>query len=149
MERLRRVWLASRERLPFRTPGSVPPFWDLLMLQLLRPNSSNLPCLYSTFHLEYPLVLSRFYLIIYSFMCDKIENCIGNMSSFLNIYYYKVSTILISLYHTNENVLVYFDSDLKIIRKGIFFLIFEKFNVYTTSILRKFAFVHEEKVNII
>ena len=24
------------------------------------PNSSNLPCLYSTFHLEYPLVLSRF-----------------------------------------------------------------------------------------
>ena len=37
-----------------------PPFWDLLMLQLFRPNSSNLPCLYSTFHLEYPLVLSRF-----------------------------------------------------------------------------------------
>ena len=37
-----------------------PPFWDLLMLQLLRPNSSNLPCLYSTFHLLYPLVLSRF-----------------------------------------------------------------------------------------
>ena len=37
-----------------------PTFWDLLMLQLLRPNSSNLPCLYSTFHLEYPLVLSRF-----------------------------------------------------------------------------------------
>ena len=24
------------------------------------PDSSNLPCLYSTFHLEYPLVLSRF-----------------------------------------------------------------------------------------
>ena len=24
MEHLRRVWLASRERLPFRTPGSVP-----------------------------------------------------------------------------------------------------------------------------
>ena len=41
-----------------------PPFWDLLMLQLLRPNSSNLPCLYSTFHLEYPLVLSRFCLFI-------------------------------------------------------------------------------------
>ena len=36
------------------------PIWDLLMLRLLRPNSSNLPCLYSTFHLEYPLVLSRF-----------------------------------------------------------------------------------------
>ena len=37
-----------------------PSFWNLLMLQLLRPNSSNLPCLYSTFHLEYPLVISRF-----------------------------------------------------------------------------------------
>ena len=46
-----------------------PPFWDLLMLQLLRPNSSNLPCLYSTFHLEYPLVLSRFYL----FITEKLE----------------------------------------------------------------------------
>ena len=126
MEHLQRVWLASRERLPLRTPGSVPlsvglacalivettfpglytdlitvpnltftelrgfhgafatgvasqqgaltlpgtwfrpPFWDLLMLQLLRPNSSNLPCLYSTFHLEYPLVLSRFYFITHT-----------------------------------------------------------------------------------
>ena len=83
---LQRVWHASRERLPFRTPGSVPIFW-LALLQLLRekegdltqsydktpytnrkfenqrtlrPNSLNLPCLYSTFHLEYPLVLSRF-----------------------------------------------------------------------------------------
>ena len=37
-----------------------PLLWDLLVLQLLRPDSSNLPCLYSTFHLEYPLVLSRF-----------------------------------------------------------------------------------------
>ena len=40
-----------------------PPIRDLLMLQLLRPNSSNLPCLYSTFHLEYPLVLSRFCIV--------------------------------------------------------------------------------------
>ena len=32
-----------------------PPFWDLLMLQLLRPNSSNLPCLYSTFSPRIPL----------------------------------------------------------------------------------------------
>ena len=37
--------------------------WDLLVLQLLRPDSSNLPCLYSTFHLEYPLVLSWFCLV--------------------------------------------------------------------------------------
>ena len=35
------------------------------MLQLLRPNSLNLPCLYSTFHLEYPLVLSRFCFVIW------------------------------------------------------------------------------------
>ena len=41
-----------------------PAFWDLLMLQLLRPNFSNLPCLCSTFHIEYPLVLSRFCLKI-------------------------------------------------------------------------------------
>ena len=40
-------------------PSPVP-FWDLIVLQLLRPDSSNLPCLYSTFNLEYPLVLSRF-----------------------------------------------------------------------------------------
>ena len=32
-----------------------PPLWDLLVLQLLRPDSSKLPCLYSTFHLEYPI----------------------------------------------------------------------------------------------
>ena len=47
------------------------PFWDLLMLQLLRPNSSNLPCLYSTFHLEYPLVLSRF--------CFSIDNSVRRL----------------------------------------------------------------------
>ena len=37
-----------------------PPFCDLLVFQLLRPDSSNLQCLYSTFRLEYPLVHSRF-----------------------------------------------------------------------------------------
>ena len=37
-----------------------PPLWDLLVLQLLRPDFSNLPCLYSTFHHQCPLVLSRF-----------------------------------------------------------------------------------------
>ena len=35
MEHSQRVWHASRERLPFKTPGSVP-FWDKLMLRLLR-----------------------------------------------------------------------------------------------------------------
>ena len=43
-----------------------PQFWDLLMLKLLRPNSSNLPCLYSTFHIEYHLVLSRFCFVVIS-----------------------------------------------------------------------------------
>ena len=56
-----------------------PQFWDLLMLQLLRPNSSNLPCLYSTFHLEYPLVLSRFYLLM------KINIKESEQCSFCNV----------------------------------------------------------------
>ena len=30
-------------------------FWDLLVLQFLRPDSSNLPCLNSTFHVWIPL----------------------------------------------------------------------------------------------
>ena len=51
---------SQQETLTFRDTWFRPPFWDLLMLQLLRPNSSNFPCLYSTFYLEYPLVLSRF-----------------------------------------------------------------------------------------
>ena len=51
---------SQQETLTLPDTWFRPPFWDLLMLQLLRPNSSNLPCLYSTFHLEYPLVLSRF-----------------------------------------------------------------------------------------
>ena len=50
-----------------------PPFWDLLMLQLLRPNSSNLPCLYSTFHFEYPLVLSRFCSIYCPHSLNKVS----------------------------------------------------------------------------
>ena len=35
---------------------SRPPF----LLQFLRPDFTNFPCLYSTFHIEFPLVLSRF-----------------------------------------------------------------------------------------
>ena len=33
---------------------------DHSLRELLRPDSSNLPCLHLTFLLEYPLVLSRF-----------------------------------------------------------------------------------------
>ena len=57
-----------------------PPFWDLLMLQLLRPNSSNLSCLYSTFHLEYPLVLSRFCFIEVSFRFFIYSQCAKHFS---------------------------------------------------------------------
>ena len=64
MEHLQRMWHASRERLPFRTPGSVPHCGTCFVLQLFKPDSSNLPCLYSTFHLEYPLVSSRFCLSV-------------------------------------------------------------------------------------
>ena len=111
MEHMQRVWLASRERLPFRTPGSVPHLglanapivetkflelamslhdfspriplgtfsillrsinayiahwrqWSGVLLYLYQDhftkNCLNLPSLYSTFHLEFPLVLSRF-----------------------------------------------------------------------------------------
>ena len=70
MEHLQRVWYASRERLPFRTPGSVPRCgtylcsncWDQIpgtfhVLYILVEVSIHI---YSTFHLEYSLVLSRF-----------------------------------------------------------------------------------------
>ena len=48
------TWFASMERLPFRTTGYLPPFSDLLMLQLLRLVFSSLPCLILTFEIQYP-----------------------------------------------------------------------------------------------
>ena len=63
-----------------------PPFWDLLMLQLLRPNSSNLPCLYSTFHLEYPLVLSRFCFVLLSSHCRIWKVCDASLAYFYYLY---------------------------------------------------------------
>ena len=48
----------SRERLPFRTPGSVPLLRGLA--RTCTPIFLNLPCFHSTFHFEYPSVLSRF-----------------------------------------------------------------------------------------
>ena len=66
MEHLQLVWHASRERLPFRTPGSIPLFgtyvcsncWDQI------PRT----CVYSTFNLDYPwnfLDFAHFILIDY------------------------------------------------------------------------------------
>ena len=63
LEHLRWVLLTSKERLPFRRPGSFT-FWDLLFLQLLIQVVPNLPCLSSNFHLKYPSVLSRFCFLI-------------------------------------------------------------------------------------
>ena len=51
-----------------RTSGSVP-FWDALVLQLLRPVFLNLSCLFPTFHLEYPSVFSRFCSLVLSMIC--------------------------------------------------------------------------------
>ena len=56
-----------------------PPFWDLLMLQLLRPNSSSLPCLYSTFHIEYLLVLFRFCLLNKKTVKGGVEDSFCNI----------------------------------------------------------------------
>ena len=75
-----------------------PPFLDLLMLQLLRPNSSNLPCLCSTFHLEYPLVLSRFCLQITIKKCSKT---VTSGFAFL------VSTIYESMHIPKEKINIY------------------------------------------
>ena len=61
-----------------------PPFWDLLVLQLLRPDSSSLSCLYSIFHLEYPLVLSRF-LLLWSATVLFIKHFLISRTRFLYI----------------------------------------------------------------
>ena len=53
-----------------------PSFWELLVLQLLRPDSSNLPCVCSTFHLEYPRYFLDFAFFIWylvSFQSSLIE----------------------------------------------------------------------------
>ena len=41
------------------------PFWDLLVLHLLIPDFSNMQSIYSTFHLEYPLVFLDFAFLLY------------------------------------------------------------------------------------
>ena len=58
MEHLQRVWHAVNA---YPSGHLVPsPFWDMLVLQLFRPDFSNLQCLYSIFHPKYPFVRSRF-----------------------------------------------------------------------------------------
>ena len=55
-EHLRRVWHASRERLPFLTPGSVPPLGTCLCSDYWDQISRVCHVFFSTFHLEYPSV---------------------------------------------------------------------------------------------
>ena len=82
-----------------------PPFWDLLMLQLLRPNSSNLPCLYSTFHLEYPLVLSRFFFKISRNRTQVNHPCAKLM--FLVKELFRKRQMLSFVWHTHSQTFVY------------------------------------------
>ena len=58
MQNLKRVWHTSRER--FRIPGSVlfRTSYYMYMLHTLRQVFKNLPGLFPTFNLEYPLLLS-------------------------------------------------------------------------------------------
>ena len=60
MEHLERMWQASRKRYTLPDAWFRPHFWDLLMIQLLRPGFLNLPYVNSSFCIEYPSVLSRF-----------------------------------------------------------------------------------------
>ena len=62
MEHLLRVWHANRESLPFRIPVSVPLF-GLAWASNVETIFLELFCLYSAFHLEYPLVLFRFCIV--------------------------------------------------------------------------------------
>ena len=95
---------------------------DLLMLQLLRPNSSNLPCLYSTFHLEYPLVLSRIclvtFIVIYvhepikhkqsAQICLEVQQVNKNCHySSMTIYFLKHILNLITLTFFSQFVMLY------------------------------------------
>ena len=56
-----------------------PPFWDLLMLQLLRPNSSNLPCLTRLFTSNTPWYFLDFALHVF---LDKNNFISQNYRSF-------------------------------------------------------------------
>ena len=68
-----------------------PPLLDLLVLQLLRPDSLSLPSLNSTFHLEYILVLSRFCLFNVtindiSVVYQTAHSCAGGLKKNFNLW---------------------------------------------------------------
>ena len=76
-EHLQRVWHACRERLPFRTPCFRPAFRDMLVLELLRPDSSNLACS-RLFTLNTPWYFLDFALHVLSSasICQSWKECI-------------------------------------------------------------------------
>ena len=108
-----------------------PPFWDLLMFQLLRPDFQNLPCLYSTFHFEYPSVLSRFCLT--HFKCQIITKCFESIALLQLTALYAVVDKNTScsvrtkqihkryklLYTRSDNVALYISYDVQFIAKSV------------------------------
>ena len=73
-----------------------PPLWDLLVLQLLRPDSSNLPCLYATFHLGIPfgtfsILLTRFIFSLNMYMQAVLTYYFENTK---NVYFLQCDYIL-------------------------------------------------------
>ena len=79
-----RMWHASRDRLLFRTPGSCF-FFFLLMFRLVRPVFLSLPCLFLTFLLDGPYVLSRvclfslFYFLIFQCSTKPLSILLTNL----------------------------------------------------------------------
>ena len=61
-------------------------FWDLLMLQLLRPDFSSFSCLFSTFHLEYPSVLPRFCFTFFCHLWGEVQVWLWRRHLILGIY---------------------------------------------------------------
>ena len=79
-----------------------PPFWDLLMLQLLRPNFSNLPCLYFDFSPRIPL--GTFSILLY-FSLAKYKPCEQKDNSFI-LWFCKLSNKVCNQLYLRNLVIV-------------------------------------------
>ena len=89
---LRRVWHTSWESLPFRTRGSVPLFWDLLMLQLLRLVFRT----FRVFSRLFALYTPRYFLDFVSSFTAR--DCCGHVS--------RTRTIIAPVYGEKKNISV-------------------------------------------
>ena len=73
MEHLQRVWLASRERLPFRTPGSVPPpLWEIAYSPIVETSFTELAVSFLDFSPWIPLGT---FSILLQFSRDILVQC--------------------------------------------------------------------------